>query len=145
MGTNKEQTITITSNTNLSDDEIDRMVKEAEANREADNKKKEEADLKNEAEQLIFMTEKSIKDLGDKIETKDKEKAESEIKDLREALEKNDLEDVKTKKEKLNETAMAFATKVYEEAAKQAEAAKETDATEDKNDDVQDAKFEENN
>ncbi len=138
LGTNKEQTITITSNTNLSDDEIDRMVKEAEANREADSKKKEEADLKNEAEQLVFMTEKSIKDLGDKIDSKDKEKAESEIKDLKEALEKNDLEDIKTKKEKLQETAMAFATKVYEEAAK----ANQENA-EDVKSDVQDAEFEE--
>jgi len=106
LGTNKEQAITITSNTNLSDEEIDRMVKEAEANREADEKKKEEADTKNEAEQLIFMTEKSIKDLGDKIDAKDKEKAEAEIKDLKEALEKNDVEDIKAKKDKLNETAI---------------------------------------
>ena len=143
LGTNKEQAITITASTNLSDDEIDKMVKEAEANREADEKRKEEADLKNEAEQLIFMTEKSIKDLGDKIDSKDKEKAEAEIKDLKEALDKNDLDDIKAKKEKLNETAMAFATKVYEEAAKKAsEENKETD-TDDKKSDVQDAEFEE--
>ena len=141
LGTNKEQTITITSNTNLSEDEIDRMVKEAEANREADEKKKEEADLKNEAEQLVFMTEKSIKDLGDKIDSKDKEKAEAEIKNLKEALEKNDLEDIKAKKEKLQETAMAFATKVYEEAAKAQQ--ENTTQEEPKKDDVQDAEFEE--
>ncbi|MCI5677443.1 MAG: molecular chaperone DnaK [Acholeplasma sp.] len=141
LGTNKEQTITITSNTNLSEDEIDRMVKEAEANREADEKKKEEADLKNEAEKLVFMTEKSIKDLGDKIDSKDKEKAEAEIKDLKEALEKNDLEDIKAKKEKLQETAMAFATKVYEEAAKAQQ--ENTTQEEPKKDDVQDAEFEE--
>ncbi len=141
LGTNKEQTITITSNTNLSEDEIDRMVKEAEANREVDEKKKEEADLKNEAEQLVFMTEKSIKDLGDKIDSKDKEKAEAEIKDLKEALEKNDLEDIKAKKEKLQETAMAFATKVYEEAAKAQQ--ENTTQEEPKKDDVQDAEFEE--
>lgn len=141
LGTNKEQTITITSNTNLSEDEINRMVKEAEANREADEKKKEEADLKNEAEQLVFMTEKSIKDLGDKIDSKDKEKAEAEIKDLKEALEKNDLEDIKAKKEKLQETAMAFATKVYEEAAKAQQ--ENTTQEEPKKDDVQDAEFEE--
>lgn len=141
LGTNKEQTITITSNTNLSEDEIDRMVKEAEANREADEKKKEEADLKNEAEQLVFMTEKSIKDLGEKIDSKDKEKAEAEIKDLKEALEKNNLEDIKAKKEKLQETAMAFATKVYEEAAKAQQ--ENTTQEEPKKDDVQDAEFEE--
>ena len=138
LGTNKEQTITITSNTNLSDDEIDKMVKEAEENREADEKRKEEADTRNEAEQLIFMTEKSIKDLGDKIDDNDKEKAEAEMKELKESLEGNDIEDIKTKKDKLNETAMAFATKVYEEAAKNAQA----NQTEEKPD-VQDAEFEE--
>ncbi len=144
LGTNKEQAITITSNTNLSDEEIDKMVKEAEANREADEKKKSEADAKNEAEQLIFMTEKSIKDLGDKIDAKDKEKAEGQIKDLKEAIEKNDIEDIKAKKDALNETAMAFATKVYEEAAKNAQSQEGADAnSEDKKDDVQDAEFEE--
>ena len=145
LGTKKEQSITITSSTNLSDDEIDKMVKEAEANRAADEKKKEEADLKNEAEQLVFQTERSIKDLGDKIDSSDKEKAETQIKDLKEALEKNDLEDIKAKKEKLQETAMAFATKVYEEAAKANQAAGEsTESTsENKNDGVQEAEFEE--
>ena len=143
LGTNKEQAITITASTNLTDDEIDKMVKEAEANREADEKRKEEADVKNEAEQLIFMTEKSIKDLGDKIDAKDKEKTKEEIKELKEALEKDNLDDIKSKKEKLNETAMAFATKVYEEAAKKAQA-EQSDTTEsDKKDDVQDAEFEE--
>ena len=141
LGTNKEQAITITSNTTLTDEEIDKMVKEAEANREADEKRKEEADTKNEAEQLIFMTEKSIKDLGDKIDSKDKEKAEEEIKELKEALEKGDIEDIKTKKEKLNETAMAFATKVYEEAAKAQQT--ENNESNDSKDDVQDAEFEE--
>ena len=134
LGTNKEQSITITSSTGLSDEEIDKMVKEAEANKEADSKKKEEADLKNEAEQLIFTTERSIKDLGDKIDSKDKEKAETEIKELKEALEKEDLEDIKSKKEKLNETAMAFATKVYEEAAKKAQEEQAKDSKDDNKD-----------
>ena len=145
LGTKKEQSITITSSTNLSDDEIDKMVKEAETNRAADEKKKEEADLKNEAEQLVFQTERSIKDLGDKIDSKDKEKAEAEIKDLKEALEKNDLDDINAKKEKLQETAMAFATKVYEEAAKAQHANSEaSDSSSDKKDDgVEEAEFEE--
>ena len=142
LGTNKEQAITITSSTNLSDEEIDRMVKEAEANREADEKKKAEADLKNEAEQLIFMTEKSIKDLGDKVDAKDKEKAEAEIKELKEALEKDNIDDIKAKKEALNETAMALATKVYEEAAKANQNTTENKETDSK-DNVQDADFEE--
>ena len=145
LGTNKEQSITITSNTGLSDEDIEKMVKEAEANKEADAKKKEEVDLRNEAEQLIFTTEKSIKDLGEKIDAKAKEKAEAEIKELKEALEKDNLDDIKAKKEKLMETAMAFATKVYEEAAKQQQANQEnTESTDDKKDDnVVDAEYEE--
>ena len=80
LGTNKEQSITITSSTNLSDEEIEKMRKEAEENKEADKKRKEEADLKNEAEQLVFQTEKSLKDLGDKVDKKEKEEAEDLIK-----------------------------------------------------------------
>ncbi len=144
LGTNKEQSITITASTNLTDDEIDKMVKEAEANREADEKRKEEADLRNEAEQMIFATEKSLKDLGDKVDSKDREKAESEIKALQEALDKNDIEDIKAKKDKLQETAMAFATKVYEEASKQSQANNENNSSNDSNSsDVKDAEYEE--
>ena len=139
LGTNKEQSITITSSTNLSDDEIDKMVKEAEENREADEKRKEEADARNEAEQMIFATEKAIKDLGDKVDSKDKEKAEEQIKELKEALEGNDIEDIKSKTEKLNESAMALATKVYEEAAK-ANQAENNDSEEDKKDKKKDKK-----
>lgn len=150
LGTNKEQSITITSSTNLSDDEIDKMVKDAEANREADEKRKNEADTRNEAEQMIFATEKAIKDLGDKVDSKDKEKAEEQIKDLKEALEKDDVEDIKAKTEKLNESAMALATKVYEEAAKKAgeeqgkeENSEDKEDKKSKKDDVMDADFEE--
>ena len=146
LGTNKEQSITITSSTNLSDEDIDKMVKEAEANREADEKRKNEADTRNEAEQMIFATEKAIKDLGDKVDEKDKEKAEGQIKDLKEALEKDDMDDIKSKTEALNETAMALATKVYEEAAKnkQEEEKEETkEDKKDKKDDVVDADYEE--
>ena len=145
LGTGKEQSITITSSTNLSEDEINKMVKEAEANREADQKRKEEADLKNEAEQLVNQTEKSLKDLGDKVSASDKEKAEKEIKELKDALESNNLDDIKTKKEALQQTPMAFATKVYEEAAKANQSADTTEETksDDKKDDVIDAEYEE--
>ncbi|MEG0022061.1 MAG: molecular chaperone DnaK [Bacilli bacterium] len=143
LGTNKEQKITITANNTLSDEEIDKMMKEAEANKDADLKRKEEADSKNEAEQLIFMTEKSLKDLGDKVSNEDKEKAENQIKELKEALEKNDLDDIKTKKEALQETAMAFGAKVYEEAAKNNQSQEDATSTEEKKDDVIDAEFEE--
>ena len=148
LGTNKEQSITITSSTNLSDEEIERMRKEAEENKEADKLRKEEADLKNEAEQLVFQTEKSLKDLGDKVDKKEKEEAEDLIKDLREALSKNDLDDIKAKKDKLQEKAMALATKVYENVQKENQANSNASAdnssdTSDKKDDVKDADFEE--
>ena len=144
LGTNKEQSITITSSTNLSDEEIEKMRKEAEENKEADKKRKEEADLKNEAEQLVFQTEKSLKDLGDKVDKKEKEEAEDLIKDLREALDKNDLDDIKAKKDKLQEKAMALATKVYENVQKENQAnANNSEDTSDKKDDVKDADFEE--
>ena len=146
LGTNKEQSITITSSTNLSDEEIERMRKEAEENKEADKKRKEEADLKNEAEQLVFQTEKSLKDLGDKVDKKEKEEAEDLIKDLREALSKNDLDDIKAKKDKLQDKAMALATKVYENVQKENQANannNSSDDTSDKKDDVKDADYEE--
>ena len=144
LGTNKEQSITITSSTNLSDEEIEKMRKEAEENKEADKKRKEEADLKNEAEQLVFQTEKSLKDLGDKVDKKEKEEAEDLIKDLREALSKNDLDDIKAKKDKLQEKAMALATKVYENVQKESQANTDnSEDTSDKKDDVKDADFEE--
>ena len=148
LGTNKEQKITITSNTNLTDDEIDKMVKEAEANREADNKKKEEADAINDAESLVFQTEKAIKDLGDKVDEKQKAEAEEKIKTLKEAIEKKDIEDIKKKCEELKTVAYALAAKVYE----QAQSTNTTDVNENTstdnntssdNQDVKDAEFEE--
>ncbi|MBQ3511774.1 MAG: molecular chaperone DnaK [Bacilli bacterium] len=119
LGTNKEQSITITSTTNLSEEEIEKMRKEAEENKEADEKRKEAAETKNEAEQMIFQTEKALKDLGDKVDKKEKEEAEELMEDLRKALEKEDIDDIKEAKEKLQEKTMALATKVYEQAAKE--------------------------
>ena len=132
LGTNKEQSITITSSTNLSDDEIERMRKEAEENKEADEKRKEEAEIRNEAEQMVFQTEKAIKDLGDKADKKEVEAAEDLIKDLKKALEDGDIEEIKKEKEKLQEKAMAMSAKVYEEEAKKRQA--EQEETEDEED-----------
>ena len=145
LGTGKEQSITITASTNLTDEEIDKMMKEAEANKEADEKRKEEADVRNEADSMIFQTEKALKDLGDKVDSKDKEEAEDKIKELKDAMEKDDLDEIKKLKDELQEKAMALATKVYEEAAKANQTNGET-PTEDnssKDDDVQEAKYEE--
>ena len=152
LGTNKEQSITITSSTNLSDDEIDKMRKEAEENKEADAKRKEEAEVRNEAEQMVFQTEKAIKDLGDKVSDKEKEEAEDLIKDLKKALEDGDIDEIKKEKEKLQEKAMALASKVYEQAAKERASASEEKEDEEekpkknkkkKDDDVEEADIEE--
>ncbi len=146
LGTNKEQKITITSSTNLTDEEIERMKKEAEEHKAEDEKRKEEADTKNEAEQLVFQTEKSLKDLGDKVSDSEKAEAESLIKDLKDALEKNDLDEIKAKKEKLQEKAMALATKVYEQVQKEQAANQTTEeATQSSqnDDDVKEAEYEE--
>ena len=137
LGTNKEQHITITASTNLTDEEIDRMVKEAEENKEKDDKRKEEAEFRNDAEQLVFQTEKSLKDLGDKVSDKEKDEAEDLIKDLKKALEDDDIDEIKEKKDALQEKAMALATKVYEQVSKEQE---ENDKDDDDDDDKKDKK-----
>ena len=142
LGTNKEQSITITASTNLTDEEIDKMMKEAEANKEADEKRKNEADARNEADSMIFATEKALKDLGDKVEEADKTEAENKMTDLKKALEGTDIEEIKNKTKELNDVAMKLATKVYEQASKEQQnnnAAGET-ANEDN---VQEASYEE--
>ena len=140
LGTNKEQSITITSNTNLTDEEIDKMMKEAEANKEADEKRKVEADTRNEADQTIFACEKAVKDLGEKLTDTEKKETEDLIADLKKALEGTDIEAIKDKTKALNDKAMALATKVYEEAAKTAEANKNNNSS-DKNDGAEEAEF----
>ena len=149
LGTNKEQSITITATNTLTEEEIDKMMKEAEKNKEADEKKKVLVDAKNDAEQVIFMTEKALKDLGEKVSDKDKEEANDLIDKTKKAIEKEDVEDINKAKDKLLEKANALATKVYEEASKkeQAESSDNTEKSEkndDKNDDnVVDAEYEE--
>ncbi|MDD4809520.1 MAG: molecular chaperone DnaK [Bacilli bacterium] len=139
LGTNKEQSITITANTALSEDEIERMVKEAEANKETDLKRKEEADVKNEADQVIFATEKAITDLGEKINEDEKKEIESLVEDLKKALESNVIDDIKEKTKALNEKASALATRVYQEAAKEAEKANEEDSNTNNDDNQKEA------
>ena len=145
LGTNKEQSITITATNTLSDEEIDKMMKEAEKNKEADAKKKELADAKNEAEQIINMTEKAIKDLGDKVTDSDKKEAEELIEKTKKAMEGEDAKEITEAKDKLLEKANALATKVYESTAKEGQENTTTEEApkEDKKDDVVDAEFEE--
>ena len=146
LGTNKEQSITITSSTNLSDEEIDKMVKEAEANKEADEKRKEEAEIRNEADSSVFATEKALNDLGDKVDKKDKEKAEKLMEEVKKALEGTDTDEIKKKTEELNKVAMDLAGKVYEQAAKEAQEKASEDNNNNNDDDhekVEDATYEE--
>ena len=142
LGTNKEQSITITSSTNLSDEEIDKMMKEAEANKEADEKKKAESEARNEADSMILATNRALEDLKDKVDPKDKEEAEKLIKDLEEPLKGNDIEDIKAKTESLNKKAMELAGKVYEANKANAENT-ETTSSNDSSDDAQEAEYKE--
>ena len=142
LGTNKEQSITITSSTNLSDEEIDKMMKEAEANKEADEKKKAESEARNEADSMILATNRALEDLKDKVDPKDKEEAEKLIKDLEESLKGNDIEDIKAKTESLNKKAMELAGKVYEANKANAENT-ETTSSNDSSDDAEEAEYKE--
>ena len=148
LGTNKEEAITITASSNLSDEEIDKMVKEAEANREADAKRKEETEIRNDAEQMVYATEKTIKDFGDKIKGDEKEKLEDLSKKVKDALEKDDIDEIKKASEELSNAVMEVSTRVYQEnaAESQKEAENNSNDKEDDNDsksNVKDADFEE--
>ncbi|CAM3930780.1 molecular chaperone DnaK [Mesobacillus thioparans] len=147
LGTNKEQQITIKSSTGLSDDEIDRMVREAEENAEADKKLKEEVELRNEADQLVFTTEKTLKDLEGKVDEEEVNKANEAKDELKAAIEKGEIEEIRTKKDALQEIVTNLSVKLYEEAAKQQQAQQGAEGQEGtkKDDDVVDAEFEEVN
>ncbi len=137
LGTQKEQKITIQSSSALSDEEIDRMVKDAEANAEADKKRREEIDLRNEADQLVFTVEKTLTDLEGKVDDAEKEKAEAAKEELKKALEGSDIEDIRTKKDALNEIVQALSMKLYEQMAQEQQAQGESAPQ----DDVVDADF----
>ena len=148
LGTGKEQAITIKSSSGLSDEEIERMVKDAEANAEADKKRKEEVDLRNEVDQLIFTVDKTLKELDGKVDASDVQKAESARDELKAAVEANDLEAMKVKRDALNEVVQNLTVKLYEQAAaaQQAAGASQEGPTEQassNNDGVVDADFEE--
>ena len=143
LGTNKEQSITITSSTNLSDEEIDKMMKEAEANKEADEKRKAEAEVRNNADSIVFATEKALSDLGDKVSEDDKKNAEEKLEAAKKALEGTDIEEIKKTSEELNKVAMDLAQKVYEQAAKENANSTEESSGSDDHEKVEDATYEE--
>lgn len=141
LGTNKEQTITIKSSSGLSDEEIDRMVREAEENADADAKRKEEVELRNEADQLVFQTEKTLKDLEGKVDEEEVTKANEAKDELKAAIEKNELEEIRTKKDALSEIVQNLTMKLYEEAAKAQQAAQADGEQGPADDNVVDAEF----
>ena len=147
LGTQKEQHIVIQSNSGLTDEEIEKMMKDAEANAEADAKRKEEVDLRNEVDQAIFATEKTIKETEGKGFDTERDAAQSALDELKAAQEANNLEDMKAKLEVLNEKAQALAVKMYEQAAaaqqaaQGAEGAQSADSSNNNGDDVVDGEF----
>lgn len=145
LGTNKEQSITITSSSGLSEEEIDKMVQEAEANAEADKKRREQVELRNEADQLVFSTEKTLKDLGDNVDQAEKDKAEAAKDKLKKALEADNADDIKAAKDELQEIVTALTTKLYEQAAQAAQAQQDSgnESADKQDDNVVDADYEE--
>ena len=147
--TGKEQQIKIQASGGLSDEEIEKMVKDAEANAEADKKKREEVDVKNQAESLVFQVEKNLKEYGEKINADDKSKIESDLKDLKEAVEKNDLDAMKQKTQDLTQSSMKMGEAMYKDqqatggasGAEQPQSDPKQEAS--KDDDVIDADYEE--
>ena len=146
LGTNKEQKITIESSSSLSDEEIDRMVQDAEKNAEADKKRREEIDLRNEADQMVFTVEKTLTDLGDNVDESEKAKAEEAKEELKKALEGTDIEDIRTKKDALQEIVQQLSVKMYEQAAQAQQGAEGAEGQSTSNDDdVVDADYTEVN
>ena len=142
LGTQKEQKITIKSSSGLTDEEIERMVKDAEANAEADKARKEEVDLRNDVDALLFSVDKTLKELEGKVDEEEVKKAETARDELKAAVEANNIEEMKTKRDALNEIVQNLTVKLYEQAAQQ-QAQENPEAARGGADDVVDADFEE--
>ncbi len=143
MGTGKEQKITITASSGLKDEEIDHMVKEAEKHAAEDEKRKKLVEARNNADSLIYSTEKSVKELGDKVDGAKKEEIDSSIKQLREAMQGEDLEQMEKASEELTKHLHELSTKLYEQVKQeQGEAPPEEGAPEQEGDNVVDADYE---
>ncbi|AQY51196.1 molecular chaperone DnaK [Listeria weihenstephanensis FSL R9-0317] len=146
LGTGKEQNIVIKSSSGLTDEEIEKMVKDAELNAEEDKKNKENAELRNNADQLVFTVDKTLKELEGKVDEEEVKKAEAARDELSEALKGEDFEAIKEKTDALNEIVQALSVKLYEQAAAEQQAAQgENPEAGAANDDVVDAEFEEVN
>lgn len=145
LGTGREQRITITSNSGLSDADIDRMVKDAELNAEADKQRKEEVEVRNEADQLVFTTEKTLKDLEGKVDQAEIDKANAAKEKVKTALAGSNFDEIKAAKDELSELVQQLSVKLYEQAA-QAQQAQNAqggaEASDSKKDNVVDADYE---
>ena len=142
MGTGKEQKVTITASTNLSDDEIDQAVKEAERYSEEDKKRREEIEIRNNADSLVYTTEKTIKELEDNIDQSDKDTLQTEIDAVKKALEGNNTDEIKAASEKLAQVSQEVFGKIYQQQAQQAGADAQQQGTEQADDNVVDADYE---
>ncbi|MCL1823904.1 MAG: molecular chaperone DnaK [Oscillospiraceae bacterium] len=147
LGTGKSQNISITASSNMSKDDIDKAVKEAEAFAEEDKKRKEEVETRNEADQMVYSIEKSMTDFGEKITAEDKEKVEPKLNALKEALKGTDLEAIKAAKEELQKAFYDIAGRIYQEQGaaqeQQADVSGAGNSGSDSGDDVVDADFQE--
>lgn len=141
-GTGKSQKITITSSSGLSDEEVERMMKDAELHADEDRQRKELVEVKNSGDQLIYSVEKTIKDLGEKADAAEVEKANAAKETLKTALEGDDVEAIKSATEALSEVAQALAVKLYEQAAQEGQAAEGAEGTTTQKDNVVDAEYE---
>jgi molecular chaperone DnaK len=147
-GTGKEQKITITASTNLSDDEIEAKVKEAEKFADEDKKKKEEIELKNNADNMVYQIEKSMKELGDKLSEEEKTAVNTKKDDLKKALENNNIDEIKAKLETLTEEFNKLAQKIYQQSAPEGgenSSEGQPESQDAGSDDVVDAEYEEVN
>ena len=135
LGTQKEQKITIESSSSLSDEDIDRMVKEAEANAEADAKRKEEADVRNEADQLSFQADKALEEAKDKVDQSLLDNIKAKNDTLKEAIKNNNLEEIKSAKDELNKAVQEMTMKLYEQANAAGAQGADAGATSSNNDD----------
>ena len=121
--TNKEQSMTISGQSTLAKDDIERMVKDAEAHAEEDRQRREEAEVRNNADSLVYQTEKVLRDQGDNVPAEEKTAVETPLADLKQALQGNDTAAIKTATETLMSASQAFSQKLYEAAARDANAA----------------------
>ncbi|MED1783053.1 molecular chaperone DnaK [Brevibacillus fortis] len=142
LGTGKEQRITITSNSGLSDDDINRMVKDAELNAEADKQRKEQVEVRNEADQLVFTTEKTLKEVEGKVDQAEIDRANAAKDKVKAALEGGNIEEIKTAKDELSEIIQQISVKLYEQAAQAQAAQGGAEGQEPKKDNVVDADYE---